>query len=68
VPTYVYVCESCGHKFELFHAMSDEPYTVCSKCKGNLRRLPGGGAAVIFKGDGFYETDYKQKDPGKGKK
>ena len=60
MPTYEYECEACGHHFEEFQSMSEEPLTKCPKCgKKKLRRLFGTGAAVLFKGSGFYETDYR---------
>jgi len=61
MPTYEYECKDCGHDFEAFQNMSDEPLSVCPKCGGTLRRLIGAGAGIIFKGSGFYETDYKRK-------
>lgn len=60
MPTYDYVCDACGHKFELFQSMSDPVQKKCPKCKKvKLRRLFGTGAAVMFKGSGFYTTDYR---------
>jgi putative FmdB family regulatory protein len=60
MPTYDYVCDACGHKFELFQSMSDKSERKCPKCKKlKLRRLFGTGAAVMFKGSGFYTTDYR---------
>jgi putative FmdB family regulatory protein len=60
MPTYDYLCDACGHKFELFQSMSDEVQRKCPKCKKlKLRRLFGTGAAVMFKGSGFYTTDYR---------
>lgn len=61
MPTYDYRCSECGHTFEEFQAMSAELLTTCPKCgKGSLRRGLGGGAGMIFRGEGFYQTDYKQ--------
>jgi putative FmdB family regulatory protein len=61
MPTYDYVCDACGHELEIFQSMSDERLTVCPDCgKNKLRRLFGSGAGIIFKGSGFYETDYKR--------
>lgn len=57
MPNYDYECKSCGHRFELFQSMSDDPVKVCPKCGGSVRRLIGGGLGVIFKGSGFYVTD-----------
>lgn len=59
MPTYEYKCESCGDRFEHFQSMSSDRLTTCSKCGGKLTRLIGGGAGLIFKGTGFYCTDYK---------
>ena len=60
MPTYEYVCDDCGHEFELFQSMSDGVKRKCPKCgKLKLRRLIGSGAGVIFKGSGFYQTDYR---------
>ena len=58
MPIYGYKCESCGHEFEVLQKMSDAPLTACPKCSGKLRKLmyPAG---VIFKGSGYYTTDYK---------
>jgi len=62
MPTYEYVCDKCGHEFELFQSMKDEPIKKCPVCKANkVRRMIGSGAGIIFKGSGFYETDYKRK-------
>jgi putative FmdB family regulatory protein len=59
MPTYEYECEKCGHRFEVFQSMKDPPKKRCPKCKGKLRRLVGTGAGMIFKGSGFYVTDYR---------
>jgi len=59
MPTYEYECEKCGHLFEVFHSMSEEPRKHCPKCRGKVRRLIGRGAGMIFKGSGFYTTDYR---------
>jgi len=62
MPTYEYECEACGHKFEEMQKFSDKPLATCPKCrKHKLRRLIGTGGGIIFKGSGFYETDYKRK-------
>lgn len=61
MPTYDYECQKCKHTFELFQSMTDKPLEKCPKCKGKVKRLIGGGAGIIFKGSGFYETDYKKK-------
>jgi putative FmdB family regulatory protein len=60
MPTYDYVCDACEHAFEHFQSMKDDALTKCPKCKKKkLRRLIGPGAAVVFKGSGFYQTDYR---------
>ncbi|MFN4905138.1 MAG: FmdB family zinc ribbon protein [Planctomycetota bacterium] len=60
MPTYDYECEACGHRFELFQSISADPEKKCPECKKlKLRRLIGTGAAVVFKGSGFYQTDYR---------
>ena len=61
MPTYVYECTACGHQLELFQKMSDPPAEVCPECGGKLNRLPGAGAGIIFKGSGFYATDYRSR-------
>jgi putative FmdB family regulatory protein len=62
MPTYEYQCDACGHNFDEFQSMSDANLTKCPKCgKKKLRRVFGAGAAVIFKGSGFYETDYRSE-------
>jgi len=67
MPTYEYACPKCGHHFELFQSMKDEPLKKCPKCKKlGVKRLIGGGAGLIFKGTGFYITDYKKKSGGGG--
>jgi putative FmdB family regulatory protein len=59
MPTYEYECQECGHRFEEFQRMSDEPIQKCPKCGGKVKRLIGTGAGMIFKGSGFYVTDYR---------
>jgi len=62
MPTYEYVCAKCGHELEAFQSMKDAPLTKCPACKkADLKRKVGGGAGLIFKGTGFYITDYKKK-------
>ncbi|MBD3426377.1 MAG: zinc ribbon domain-containing protein [Candidatus Omnitrophica bacterium] len=68
MPTYDYVCADCGNRFELFQSMKDDPLKDCPKCKGHLKRLIGTGAGIIFKGKGFYQTDYKSACPAGGEK
>ncbi|HZP61346.1 MAG TPA: zinc ribbon domain-containing protein [Opitutaceae bacterium] len=61
MPTYDYLCSKCGHQFEAFQSMKDAPLIKCPQCgRKSLKRLLGGGAGLIFKGSGFYETDYKK--------
>ena len=61
MPTYDYRCNDCGHTFDAFQRMSADVLTECPECgKSTLRRLIGSGAGIIFKGSGFYETDYKR--------
>ena len=61
MPTYDYKCNACGHAFDELQTFSEPPLTKCPKCKKNkLERLFGGGGAIIFKGGGFYETDYRR--------
>ncbi len=57
MPTYEYECNACGHRFDAFQSMSEEPLTECPECSGRVQRLIGGGAGIIFKGSGFYSTD-----------
>src|ERR1700747_3207586 len=67
MPTYEYLCEKCGQTFEVFQSMKDEPLKICSKelCRqdlwgqGTVKRLLGTGAGLLFKGSGFYITDYR---------
>ncbi len=61
MPTYEYMCVNCDYRFEEFQSMSDSPLTECPKCGGAVKRLIGGGNGLIFKGSGFYITDYKNK-------
>lgn len=62
MPTYDYKCTACKHLFEQFQSMKDKPLKKCPKCgKNALERLIGTGAAVIFKGSGFYQTDYRSE-------
>jgi putative FmdB family regulatory protein len=61
MPTYEYECTACGHRFDELQSFSEAALTKCPKCKKNkLQRLFGGGGAIIFKGGGFYETDYRR--------
>ncbi len=60
MPTYEYESVTCSHRFDVFHSMSAKPLTKCPKCKGKAKKLIGSGSGIIFKGSGFYETDYKR--------
>ena len=62
MPTYEYKCESCGYMFEAFQSIHDEPIKVCPKCGGPVRKLISSSYGMIFKGSGFYITDYKHKN------
>ena len=59
MPTYEYECKKCGHKFEEFQSITEPPLRRCPECKGRVQRLIGTGAGIIFKGKGFYATDYR---------
>ncbi len=61
MPTYEYRCHKCGHQFEVFQSMTDEPVKTCPECQGEVQRLIGTGAGLIFKGSGFYITDYRSE-------
>jgi putative FmdB family regulatory protein len=63
MPTYGYECKSCGHTFDIFQSMSDEPIRVCPECGKEVRRLINGGTGIIFKGSGFYVTDKGKGGP-----
>lgn len=66
MPTYEYECGACGHAFEALQSMTDAKLTKCPKCsKAKLHRLIGSGSGMIFKGSGFYETDYKKSSSAK---
>jgi putative FmdB family regulatory protein len=60
MPTYQYKCLKCGHEFELFQQITDSPRKSCPTCRGRVKRLLGTGAGVLFKGAGFYATDYRK--------
>ena len=69
MPTYDYECDACGHEMELFQGIKDPVVKKCPECgKNKLRRLFGTGAAVVFKGSGFYQTDYRSDSYKKGAK
>ena len=61
MPTYEYECEKCHHQFEKFQNMTDEPVKVCPVCGGKVKRLISGGGGLLFKGTGFYITDYRSE-------
>lgn len=62
MPTYEYRCEGCGHEFELFESINAGKVKTCPSCGSKTKRRIGSGSAVIFKGSGFYQTDYRSKD------
>ena len=67
MPTYDYRCAECGHELELFQSISESPKRKCPECgRLKLRRVIGTGAAIIFKGSGFYQTDYRSDSYRKG--
>lgn len=61
MPTYTYECKKCGHEQDVFHGMNAKRRVKCDECGGMCKKLLGMGAGIIFKGSGFYETDYKRK-------
>lgn len=65
MPTYDYKCLNCNYTFEYFQPMTAAPLTKCPQCEGTLKRIIGTGAGPIFKGSGFYQTDYKSKSSSK---
>ncbi|MCK4788890.1 MAG: zinc ribbon domain-containing protein [Desulfobacteraceae bacterium] len=67
MPTYEYECRQCGLHFEKFQKMSDTPLKKCPQCGDAVQRLIGTGGAVIFKGSGFYATDYRNSKPSCGR-
>jgi len=64
MPTYEYKCQKCSHKFEIFQSMTAEHLKKCPKCSGKVIRLIGKGSGIIFKGPGFYATDYRKTRSG----
>jgi len=65
MPTYDYECTKCGHRFEAFQSIMDAPLKKCPSCRcGKVKRLIGSGGGIIFRGTGFYCTDYKKKSGG----
>jgi len=68
MPTYEYECKNCQHRFEVIQSITAEPIHECPQCHSlNVRRLIGSGAGIIFKGSGFYATDYRKNKAGKTK-
>ena len=61
MPTYDYECQDCHERFEIFQSITEEPIKNCINCNGKIKRLISGGSGLIFKGSGFYITDYKNK-------
>ncbi len=70
MPNYDYLCQTCGHRFEVFQSMNDAKLTDCPQegCDGTVKRLLGTGAGLIFKGAGFYQTDYRSSSYQQGAK
>jgi putative FmdB family regulatory protein len=69
MPTYEYRCDACAHAFERFQSITEDPVRTCPECgKRQVRRLISGGSGVIFKGSGFYETDYRSESYKQGAK
>jgi putative FmdB family regulatory protein len=67
MPTYEYECQNCGHTFDVLQRITEDPLTDCPKCKmPQLKRLIGAGIGIIFKGSGFYTTDYKSSGSSSG--
>jgi len=66
MPNYDYKCQSCGHVFEVFQSMKDAHIKECPECGGRVKRLIGAGSGLIFKGSGFYITDYKKSSVSAG--
>ena len=67
MPTYEYQCKKCGCHFERFQKISDTPVEICPQCGGNVQKIISKGAGFIFKGSGFYATDYKDTKPDCGR-
>ncbi len=65
MPTYEYECTVCGHVTDVFHSMKAKPRVKCPECGSSTKKRIGAGAGIIFKGSGFYETDYKRKSNSK---
>jgi len=67
LPTYEYECTHCGYLFEKFQQITEQPIEKCPKCNKQVKRLIGSGSGIIFKGKGFYATDYRKKTPSQSK-
>ena len=68
MPTYEYLCSDCNHEFEEFESITAPPLEKCPRCDGSVRRLISSGNGLIFKGSGFYITDYRNANEGPAKK
>lgn len=68
MPTYEYECQKCGHRFEQFQSIKAEPLKKCPTCGKKVKRLVGAGAGILFKGSGFYQTDYRSRNYSDGAK
>jgi putative FmdB family regulatory protein len=66
MPTYEYRCDKCAKTYEIFQGIKDEPVKSCPKCKSPVKRLISNSAGLIFKGKGFYQTDYKSPSSAEG--
>lgn len=64
MPTYTYECSACGHRYDAFQSMKAEPDTECPRCSGRVDRVFGAGTGIVFKGSGFYVTDYRKGGSG----
>lgn len=62
MPTYEYRCTRCGYRFDFFQKITEEPLRECPQCRGEVQRLIGSGAGILFKGSGFYATDYRSEE------
>ena len=65
MPTYEYECHACGHAFERFQGINEDPIRICPECSGSVRRLISSGGGLVFKGPGFYATDYRSGTGGR---
>lgn len=62
MPTYTYQCKDCKHRYDVMQSMKEDPHTTCPECSGSIARLIGAGAGILFKGSGFYVTDYRKQN------